>query len=58
MGQAVADLYIKAGHRVFVTGHEAPVPGADYLGRDFLAVDWSALPVIDILNQQAAIADP
>ena len=31
IGQAIADLYIKAGHHVFVTGHEAPVPGADYL---------------------------
>jgi len=56
IGQAVADLYIKAGHHVFVTGHEAPVPGADYLGRDFQAVDWSKLPTIDILNHQVAIA--
>jgi NAD(P)-dependent dehydrogenase (short-subunit alcohol dehydrogenase family) len=30
IGQAIADVYIKAGHHVFVTGHEAPVPGADY----------------------------
>ncbi len=35
IGQAVAELYLKTGHHVFVTGHEAPVPGADYLGRDF-----------------------
>lgn len=58
IGQAVADLYIKAGHRVFVTGHEAPVPGADYLDRDFQAVDFSKLPTIDILNHQAAVTDP
>ena len=25
VGQAIADLYIKAGHHVFVTGHEATV---------------------------------
>jgi len=50
IGQAIADLYIKAGHHVFVTGHEAPVPGADYLGRDFQQVDFSKLPGIDILN--------
>ena len=56
-GQAVADLYIKAGHRVYVTGYEAPVPGADYLGRDFQAVDWSKLPTLDILNHQVAILD-
>jgi UDP-glucose 4-epimerase len=58
IGQAVAEAYIKAGHQVFVTGHEAPVPGADYLGRDFQAVDFSMLPAIDILNHQAAITDP
>jgi nucleoside-diphosphate-sugar epimerase len=57
IGQAIADLYIKAGHHVFVTGHEAPVPGADYLGRDFQAVDWSKLPTLDILNHQVAILD-
>src|SRR4051812_31976806 len=52
IGQAIADLYIKAGHHVFVTGHEAPVPVADYLGRDFQQVDFSKLPTLDILNHQ------
>jgi hypothetical protein len=37
-----------------VTGHEAPVPGAEYLGRDFQAVDFSKLPAIDIGNHQSA----
>jgi nucleoside-diphosphate-sugar epimerase len=58
IGQAVADIYLKAGHHVFVTGHEAPVPGAEYLGRDFQAIDFDKLPAIDILNHQAAVTDP
>ncbi len=33
VGQHVAEHYLKAGHTVYVTGREAPVPGAEYLGR-------------------------
>ena len=54
----------------FVTSPPLPTPklrnrgrqprlfqGADYLGRDFQQVDFSKLPGIDILHQQAAILD-
>jgi ADP-L-glycero-D-manno-heptose 6-epimerase len=58
VGRAVADLYIKEGHQVFITGREAPLPGAVFLGPDFQTIDWSTLPTIDICNHQAAITDP
>jgi len=58
VGQHVAKLYLKAKHEVYVTGREAPVPGAEYLGRDFQQLDFDKLPAFDILNHQAAITDP
>ena len=58
VGQHVAEHYIKAGHTVYVTGREAPVPGTEYLGRDFQQLDFDKLPTFDILNHQAAITDP
>src|SRR5262245_47049219 len=41
IGQHVAELYLRAGHQVYLTGSEAPVPGAECLGRDFQAIDWT-----------------
>lgn len=58
VGQHVAELYLRAGHQVYITGREAPIPGTEYLGRDFQQLDFDKLPRFEILNHQAAITDP